>query len=140
MRQVLVVLDTSVLVAAWRSRNGASFALLEHLRDESFEIAVSVPLVVEYEAVLLRHLAKGQRKADVEALVDYVCSVARRQQIFFLWRPLLRDANDDMVAEVAFASGASAIITHNTRDFQPVLRLGVDVLVPGEFLRQVSRR
>ncbi len=136
---MLVVLDTSVLVAAWRSRNGASFALLEHLRDESFEISVSVPLVVEYEAVLLRHLARDQRKADVEALVDCLCSVARRQHIFFLWRPLLRDANDDMVAEVAFASGASAIVTQNARDFEPVQRLGIDVLVPGEFLRQVSR-
>jgi len=137
---VLVVLDTSVLVAAWRSRNGASFALLENLRDESFEIAVSVPLVLEYEAVLLRHLARGQRKADVTALVDYLCSVAHRQHIFFLWRPLLRDADDDMVAEVAFASGASAIVTHNVRDFQPILRLGVDVLVPGQFLLKVSRR
>ena len=138
--QVPVVLDTSVLVAAWRSRNGASFALLEHLREGAFEIAVSVPLVIEYEEVLLRHLSRGQRKTDVTNLVDYLCSVAKCQEIFFLWRPLLRDADDDMVAEVAVASGASAVVTHNIRDFQPVLRFGVDVLAPAQFLLQVSRR
>ena len=137
---MLVVLDTSVLVAAWRSRTGASFALLKHFRDGSFDIAVSVPLVVEYEGALLRHLSAGQRKADVLAIVDYLCATGKQQNIFFLWRPLLRDPNDDMVAEVAVASGASAIVTHNLRDFEPVVRFGVQVLAPAQFLLQLPRR
>jgi putative PIN family toxin of toxin-antitoxin system len=137
---VFVVLDTCVLVAAWRSRSGASFALLELLRDGAFEIAVSVPLILEYEAVLLRHLSPRQRKADVSVLVDYLCSVAHQQPIFFLWRPLLRDADDDMVAETAVASGASAIVTHNVRDFLPVAHFGVRVLAPAQFLLQLSHR
>lgn len=137
---MLVVLDTSVLVAAWRSRTGASFALLEHFRDGSFEVAVSVPLVLEYEGALLRHLSAGQRKSDVFAIVDYFCATGKRQSIFFLWRPLLRDPNDDMVAEVAVASGASAIVTHNLRDFAAVVRFGVQVLPPARFLLQLSRR
>ena len=134
------MLDTSILVAGWRSRLGASFALLEHLRDGAFDIAVSVPLVLEYEAVLLRHLTAGRRKADVVALVDFLCSIARQQSIFFLWRPLLRDADDDMVAEVAVASGASAIVTHNVRDFEAVARFGVRVLAHAQFLLQLPRR
>jgi putative PIN family toxin of toxin-antitoxin system len=131
---VLVVLDTSVLVAAWRSRTGASFALLEELRDESFRIALSVPLVVEYEAVLLRHTHPPRHRSDVTALLDYLCLVGVQQQVFFLWRPLLRDPNDDMVAEVAVASQAEAIITHNVKDFDAVVKFGVRVLSPGEFL------
>jgi putative PIN family toxin of toxin-antitoxin system len=137
---VLVVLDTSVLVAAWRSRAGASFALLEYFRDGSFDIAVSVPLVLEYESALLRHLSAGQRKADVLAVIDYLCATGKRQSIFFLWRPLLRDPNDDMVAEVAVASGALAIVTHNLRDFEAVVPFGVRVLPPAQFLLQLSRR
>lgn len=137
---MLVVLDTSVLVAGWRSRRGASFALLEHLRDGSFEVALSVPLVLEYEAVLLRHLTAGRRKADVEALVDYLCFVGQKQSIYFLWRPLLRDANDDMVAEAAIASRATAIVTHNLGDFDAVVRFGVRVLTPAQFLLQLPRR
>ena len=137
---MLVVLDTSVLVAAWRSRLGASFALVEQLAAGSFEIAVSVPLVLEYEAVLLRHVTAVQRPAEVTALVDYICSAARRQTIFFLWRPLLRDPKDDMVAEVAVPSHASAVVTHNVRDFAPIAHFGIEVLAPAQFLLHLPRR
>lgn len=137
---MLVVLDTSVLVAAWRSRSGASFALLEELRDESFRIALSVPLVIEYESVLLRHTAPPRRRADVAALIDYLCLVGVQQQVFFLWRPLLRDPNDDMVAEVAVASQSKAVVTHNCKDFDAMSKFGVQVLTPGEFLVGRLRR
>jgi putative PIN family toxin of toxin-antitoxin system len=137
---VLVVLDTSVLVAAWRSSAGASFALLEELRDETFTIALSVPLVIEYESVLLRHTKPPRRRQDVTALLDYLCLVGTQQQVFFLWRPLLRDPNDDMVAEVAVASQAHAIVTHNLKDFEAMSRFGVHVLSPGDFLVHHLRR
>jgi len=54
-------------------------------------------------------------------------------------RPLLPDPNDDMVVEVAIASRADFIVTHNTRDFVPAKRLGVQVLTPGAFLKHVLR-
>jgi predicted nucleic acid-binding protein len=127
-----------VLVAAWRSRTGASFALLERLADDAFTIALSVPLVLEYEAVLLRHLDAGRRKGDVVTLVDYLCSIAQLQTVFFLWRPLLRDPNDDMVAELAVAAGADAIVTHNVRDFAGMDRFGIEILSPGQFLVQLQ--
>jgi hypothetical protein len=64
----------------------------------AFEIAVSVPLVLEYEDAMLRHAAAaGLTDADVQDIVDYLCSVAVRQEIFYLWRPSLRDAGDDLV-------------------------------------------
>lgn len=106
-----------------------------------FEIAVSVPLVLEYEDALLRQTRRsGLRAADVRDLVDYLCSVARQQDIFFLWRPLLRDPNDDMVAEVAVAAGCEAIITHNRRDFAGAEKLNLRVLSPAEFLKQIGVR
>ena len=137
---VRVVLDTSVLVAAWRFSLGASFEVIRLLRLGRFEIAVSVPLVVEYESALLRHLSSTRRAADVAPFVDYLCLVAHKQDIFFLWRPLLRDTNDDMVAELAFASQAHAIITHNMKDFAAAATLGIRVLAPGPFLSHLSRR
>jgi putative PIN family toxin of toxin-antitoxin system len=135
---VLVVLDTSVLVAAWRSRNGASFALLTHLRAGNFEIAVSVPLVIEYEAVLLRHVQGGLSPEDVEVFLDYLCLVAKKQEIFYLWRPFLRDPDDDMLVEVAVAAQCNGIVTHNVRDFAGVEKLGLRVFTPAEFLMKVG--
>jgi putative PIN family toxin of toxin-antitoxin system len=132
-----VVLDTSVLVAAWRSRNGASAALLGCALDEEFEVAVSVPLVMEYEEVLARQGLHGHAESDARDLIDGLCSVALRQPIYFLWRPVLRDAHDDMVLEVAVGSGAAAIATHNVRDFAGVDRFGLEALTPAELLLRI---
>ncbi len=131
----LVVLDTNVLVAAIKSRRGASFAVLERVGTGVFDIAVSVPLVVEYEHAMVRERGAVPAVA-VRDIIDYVCKVAVRQPIFFLWRPFLRDPADDMVAEVGFAAGAKAIITHNRRDFVGVESLGLAVLSPHELLKR----
>lgn len=131
---MLVVLDTSVLVAAWKSRSGASYALLTHLRAGDFEIAVSVPLVLEYEAVLLRHVGGGLSSKDVEVFVDYLCLLAKKQDIFFLWRPFLKDPDDDMLVELAVAAQCAGIVTHNVRYFAGVEKLGLRVFTPAEFL------
>jgi len=136
---VRVVLDTSVLVAAWRSRLGASYEIVEAAGSSLFELAVSVSLVAEYESALLRQLSGSQRSRHVEALIDQLCAVAVRQKIYFLWRPLLPDPNDDMVVEVAIASQASMIVTHNIRDFVPAKRLGLQIVAPGAFLNHLLR-
>lgn len=129
------MLDSSVLVAGLRSRNGASFRLLELLRDDRFEVALSVPLALEYEEVLLRHadeLRLGKEAAI--GLVDFLCKVAHHQAIHYLWRPSLRDAQDELVLELAVAAGCEAIVTHNVRDFAPAATHGISVLTPASFL------
>jgi predicted nucleic acid-binding protein len=133
-----IVLDTSVLVAAVRSRRGASFELVSRLGYGTFEVAVSVSLVLEYEGTLLRHAAvSNMDDGDIRDLVDYVCDTAIRQKIFFLWRPFLRDPSDDLVLELAVAAQCEAIVTHNVRDFQGAEKFGVRVMTPGEFLQEL---
>ncbi len=128
-----------MVVAALRSRRGASFGLLELLRAGAFEIAISVPLTVEYEAVLTRHgVTLGLHPSEAATLVDYLCAVGRRQRIHFLWRPTLRDPNDDFVLELAVAAGCDYIVTHNVADFVSIGRFGVKVVRPGRFLRQLE--
>ena len=46
-----VVFDTSVLVAAVRSRRGASFALVNSIPSIDFEICLSVALYTEWQDV-----------------------------------------------------------------------------------------
>lgn len=138
---VRVVLDTNVLVAAIRSRRGASFELLSRVGKGVFDIALSVSLVLEYESVLLRHAAaSAMTEDDVRDLIDYVCDVAIWQEIFFLWRPYLRDPNDDQVLELAVAASCDAVVTHNIDDFGGAEQLGVRVVTPGAFLQELKSK
>lgn len=130
-----VVLDTSVLESALRSRRGASFAVLSMVGAGAFDIAVSTPLVLEYEAVLTR---AGRNPRTVADVIDYLCAVGIRQRIFYLWRPGLPDPADDMVLELAVAADCGAIVTHNRRDFRAAAAFGVRVLGPAELLREIG--
>jgi predicted nucleic acid-binding protein len=132
---VRIVLDSNVLVAAFRSRRGASFQVLTLLRDRRFEIALSVPLALEYEAVLLRHAESlGFSSAEAVGLVDYLCKLAHKQQIHFLWRPALSDPGDEFVLELAVAAECRAIVTHNRQDFRGATRFGIPVITLADYL------
>lgn len=131
-----IVIDTSVLVAAARSRQGASFALVSSLPSPHFEIALSVALYTEWQAVLTRpeHLPSGLRDEDVLAYLRYLTSVAHLQDVYYLWRPFLRDPDDDMVLECAVASGSQYLVTHNVKNFMRIVELGVTPLTPAMFM------
>lgn len=130
-----VVLDTTVLVAALRSRSGSAFRLLSLLGTGRFETAVSVPLVFEYEDVLSREVI-GIAASAAADVIDYLCQVSHRQEVHFLWRPFLKGPKDDLVLELAVASQSTEIVTYNIRDFEGTARLGVRVLRPAELLTE----
>ena len=136
-----VVLDTSAIVAGFRSPRGASAEILRLVRNGRITMLVSVGLFVEYEAVLKRpeHLAAaGLMGTDVDRILDILAMHAERVDIFFLWRPKLRDADDDMVLEVAVNGNADSIITFNVRDFATMVpTFGIPALLPAEVLRRL---
>jgi len=135
---VRVVLDTAVMVAALRSAKGASRQLLLDAFDRRFELLLSVPLLMEYEAVLTRkeHLkAAGLKSAEVIELLDGLAIVAERVVPSFLWRPLLGDPNDDMVFEAALNGGADLLVTFNKHDFKEANLRNLRIVFPGEALR-----
>ncbi|HWX39613.1 MAG TPA: putative toxin-antitoxin system toxin component, PIN family [Blastocatellia bacterium] len=109
-----VVIDTNVLIAALRSRRGASHRLMMLIGDGRWQMNLSVPLVLEYEEVAKRLLPRlGLAEEDIDAILDYVCSKANLREIFYLWRPLLPDPKDDMVLELAVESQTDFIVTYN---------------------------
>ena len=112
--------------------------LIDEIGRGRFEIVVSVPLVVEYEAALLEHRPANVSPRDVGVVLDYVCAEAHEQEIYYLWRPLLRDPKDDMVLEVAVAGRCDRIVTYNIRDFGGAQQFGVQIVRPFDFLRDIG--
>jgi putative PIN family toxin of toxin-antitoxin system len=140
MMLLKVVLDTNLLVAAARSNTGASFAVFQLLRARRFSALVSVPLVLEYEAVLRRpeHLAPGRRTpAVVDEFLDAFCALAQPVHLHYLWRPQLRDPADEMVLEAALNGSADVLVTLNLEDFAPAQQFELPVLSPGAFLHRL---
>ena len=135
------VLDTDVVVAAMRSPTGASAAILLAAADRQVELIMSVPLVIEYEATcsLAEHrLAAGLGAGEVEAFLDGLVALAEPAECHFLWRPRLRDPDDEMVLETAINGQAEAIVTFNLRDFGEVpADFGIEVLQPSAALRRI---
>ena len=134
-----VVLDTNVIVAAQRSRRGASSLLLSLVGTGAFDVHLAVPLAFEYEAVLTRQREEiGLSQEDVGALVDALCALAVPHRIYFLWRPYLRDAADEHVLELAIAARCDHIVTYNRRDFAGAEQFGIGVVDPRAFLQQIG--
>lgn len=115
-----------MLVAGVRSVRGASRRLLLGARDRRFTLLVSVPLVSEYESVLLRpeHLAAaGATESEMLALIDDILAVAEAVDRYYLVRPLLDDPADHHVVETAVNGWADLLISLNIRDLAPAARL-----------------
>ncbi len=140
MRRLQIVIDTNVFLSALRSHHGASFLLLTLIGQSSlFEINLSVPLVLEYEDVAKRPvLVPNLTAQDVDDILDYLCSVAHKHAIFFLWRPFLRDPKDDMVLELAVEAQCEYIVTFNRKDFAGCEQFGIAAITPQEFLRHIG--
>ena len=134
-----IVIDTNVVVAAQRSKRGASAKLMSLIGTGLFEIHVSVPLVLEYEEVLLRQRAAlSLTQEDVTQLVDTLCALAHHQKIYFLWRPYLRDVGDELVLELAVAAGCDYVVTYNKSNFAGTERFGIDVIDPRALLERIG--
>jgi predicted nucleic acid-binding protein len=139
MKRPEIVIDTNVFVVGLRSRRGASFMLLSLVSSGHFGINLSVPLVLEYEEVLLRtESGIVLPRPAIKDVLDYHCAVARHHEIFFLWRPYLKDPRNDMVLELAVKARCQFIITYNLRDFAGCERFRVRPLTPAEFLRRIG--
>jgi putative PIN family toxin of toxin-antitoxin system len=137
-----LVLDTNILVAAVRSRSGASAALLGGVREGRLTAVASPPLFLEYEAVLKRpeHLAAANFSLDdVDALLRALASLIAPAAAGQAWRPLLADPDDEMVLEAAINGAADAIVTFERRTFEvAAASFGIEVLTPGLAWRRIK--
>ena len=136
---VKLVIDTNVLVAAVRSKRGASFLLLSLLGRGYYELYLSVPLALEYEEVLTRMLPDlGWTRNELDDFLRVLYAAANKQDIHFLTRPKLPDPGDEKVLEVAVNAGCDYIVTYNKRDFVGSETYGVQVVDTKTFLETIG--
>ena len=103
----------------------------------NFILNISVPLFLEYEAVALREsLNLPLDKSDIEDILNYIAQVSSKREIFYLWRPYLKDPKDDLVLEVAVESRSNVIVTYNKKDFVGIDKFGIKALTSKEFLNR----
>ena len=136
------VLDTNVLISAFRSRNGASFELLRRVGMPGWRLHISTALFLEYEDVARREAMAAWAKPErIEAVLQFIAANAVEHGISFRWRPFLPDPNVDFVLELAVSAGARYIVTHNMRNFAGCDSLGITAVTPGgglETLRTIQ--
>ena len=133
-----VVFDTNVLFSALHSRLGVSFRLLSMVGPSRFALQVSAPLIAEYEAILKRgQLALSDDQID--DVIDFVCANSEHHKIFYLWRPALKDPDDDFLLELAVKAQAT-IVTWNTADFKKAAVFNVPAITPRTLLQQLENQ
>lgn len=134
-----IVLDTNIIYSALRSNRGASYRLLSLLESSKFEINLSVPLVIEYEDVLLRKKnTLNFSESQIAQVLDYLCLVGNWHEVYFLWRPILKDPEDDMILELAVRANCKYIVTYNKADFQGVEKFDIKLVTAKEFLQSIK--
>lgn len=139
MSKYQIVADTNVFVTALRSQFGASFKLFSLIDSDIYELNISVPLALEYEASaknLLGEIALTEK--EIDDILDYVISKSNQWQIFFLWRPQLADPNDDMVLELAVTANSPHIVTYNINDYKGIEKFGIQAITPKAFLEMAG--
>ena len=138
MRGRRIVLDTSIIVAALRTRRGAANAVLRLVARRRLVALATPPLVLEYEDVLKRpeqQLVHGLAPEEVDHVLAELAVLLEPVEIHFQWRPQARDPSDEMVLEVAINGRADALVTYNVADFQSAgERFGIPIVRPGDIL------
>jgi len=138
MGALKIILDTNVLYSGLHSASGASHRILRAIEEERVTIILSTTLLFEYEDILKRKKSElGLTDQNIEIILDNLCDLSEFQKIYFLWRPYLKDPKDDHVLEVAVASQAKTIVTHNLKDFKEVDKFGIKVITPKGFLKEI---
>ena len=131
-------MDTNVLYAGLRSREGASFQLLRLLQDGKWKVLLSNTVVTEYEEILLREAdALGMSHEETGKLLDDICALAERCHLSGRWQPLLADPEDEAFAHLASEAEADYLVTHNQRHYEAIRQRGIRVVTPRLFLDTV---
>ncbi len=137
-----LVIDTNVFVSALRSADGASRAVIRRCLQGQYQPCMSLALFSEYLDVMGRErlFKDSPLNSDERQELFYAfIAMCRLVEIYYLWRPNLRDEADNHVLEIAVAAGAQTIVTYNRADFlgAELHFPGLHIVVPADLLKGI---
>jgi putative PIN family toxin of toxin-antitoxin system len=118
---MLLTLDTNIIYQALMSRIGASYFILQQVRNRKIQIALSLPVFIEYQDVLKRDKSLKDfelQLKDIDKFLRFIAYIGKIFEIYFLLRPNLKDEKDNKIVELAVTSQSNYLITSNIRDFK----------------------
>ncbi len=135
-----VVIDTNVWISALISKDGLSRDIIKLALTDKISPQISTSLFLEYEAVMKREKIQNLCSLTIKEqneLFQAFLSTCKWNEIFYLWRPNLKDKDDDFLIELAVASNSKVIITENQKDMKSgELQFEFEVLTPQKFLER----
>ena len=139
MKRYRVILDTNVILAAMRSQTGASHRLLLTIGDPRWQSVITPALMYEYEDVARRPgYVPGLSAQDITNILDLIYQQSHRQMVWFSWRPLSSDPDDDAILEAAIAGGCDFVLSFNERHLRVAREFGIEVIKPADLLRLIG--
>jgi predicted nucleic acid-binding protein len=139
MKRYRVILDTNVVLAAMRSRTGASHRLLATIGHPRWQSVVTPALMYEYEDVARRPGATpGLSPHEITNVLDMIYRESHRQFVWFSWRPLSTDPGDDAILEAAIAGRCDYVVSFNEPHLRVAREFGIEVLKPVNLLKLIG--
>jgi putative PIN family toxin of toxin-antitoxin system len=137
-----VVIDTSVWISALITKESSARDVLRLVLEGKVHPQMSEALFYEYEEVMKRKKIQNLTPLSIEeqkTLLYAYLSSAKWNEIYYVWRPNLKDENDNFIVELAVASGAECIITYNIKDFQNAeFVFKHKVITPEQFIKDLK--
>lgn len=135
-----IVIDTSVLISALIGKEGPSREVLRQCLLGDYNPLISNALFSEYEDVAAREKTLELcplEPQEIRDLLNALYGVCHWVPIYYLWRPNLKDEDDNFLIELAVAGNGKYIVTNNTRDLHSAELSFKDlkIVTPEAFLR-----
>jgi len=140
---MIIVVDTNIFVGACMGTGACSDVIASCLHTNHTPL-MGAALFAEYTDVINRadifkahHLNQNERNE----LLDIFLAYCRWTEIYYSWRPNLKDEADNHLIELAVAGGAQCIVSRNIKDlnsgellFPEILVMTPETFLQGDFL------
>lgn len=141
---IRIVIDTNIFLAAVLQPEKTCRSLLKLVLEGRFQALMGEALFHEYEDILARNalfIRCPISAREREELFNAFLTCCEWVNIYYRWRPNLRDEADNHLIELAVAGQAELIITRNIRDLTSGELLFDDfrIVTPEKFLKEYER-